>query len=83
MSKNLWTELELLEVLKLYCRTPFGRLHRGNPDIITLAVQLGRTPSAIALKAVNFANLDDHVRQAGVISGWSPRLDSSRGGDSW
>ena len=66
MSKNLWTEWELMEVLKLYCRTPFGRLHRGNPDIITLAVQLGRTPSAIALKAVNFANLDPTIDRKGM-----------------
>jgi len=27
-----WTREQLTVTLDLYCRTPFGRLHRGNPD---------------------------------------------------
>jgi len=66
MVRNLWTERQLIEVLKLYCKTPFGRLHSRNPDIIELASRLGRTPSAIALKAVNFANLDPTIERKGM-----------------
>jgi len=66
MATNLWTEAQLIEVLKLYCRTPFGRLHSRNPEIIALANRLGRTPSAIALKAVNFANLDPTIERKGM-----------------
>src|SRR5688500_7875441 len=37
---------------------PFGRLHGRNPEIIQLAAKIGRTPSALAMKACNFASLD-------------------------
>lgn len=53
-----WTRDELLLTFNLYCRTPFGRLHRNNPEIVVLAQKLNRTASAVAMKAVNFASLD-------------------------
>lgn len=53
-----WSQDELLVAFRLYCRTPFGKLHQHNPDIIELARFLGRTPSAVAMKACNFASLD-------------------------
>src|SRR6266446_2554242 len=59
MAKQvLWSQDGLLAAFRLYCRTPFGRLHRLNPEIIELAALLGRTPSAVAMKACNFASLD-------------------------
>lgn len=61
-----WTRNQLIEVLKLYCRTPFGRLHSRNPEIISLAEEIGRTPSAVALKAVNFASLDPTIDRKGM-----------------
>ncbi len=53
-----WSQDELLVVFRLYCRTPFGKLHQHNPEIVELARFLGRTPSAVAMKACNFASLD-------------------------
>ncbi len=53
-----WSHDELLCALRLYCRTPFGKLHQHNPDIVELATMLGRTPSALAMKTCNFASLD-------------------------
>jgi len=64
---NQWQEDELLLTLHLYCRTPFGKLHQGNPDIIQLANIIGRTPSAVAMKACNFASLDPALSQKGLI----------------
>lgn len=58
MVRQGWTRDELLLAFNLYCRTPFGRLHRGNPEIIALAQKLNRTPSAVAMKLVNFASFD-------------------------
>ncbi len=58
MRQHNWTRDELLLAFNLYCKTPFGRLHRNNPDIIQLATFIGRTPSAVAMKLVNFASLD-------------------------
>ena len=63
-----WSRDELLCALRLYCRTPFGRLHQHNPEIIALSAPLGRTPSAVAMKACNFASLDP-VQQARAVSG--------------
>ena len=61
-----WTRVQLIEVLKLYCQTPFGRLHSKNPIIVRIADKIGRTPSAVALKAVNFASLDPTIEQKGM-----------------
>ena len=61
-----WTEQELLVAMNLYCRTPFGRMHNGNPDIVALAAKLDRTPSAIAMKLCNFASLDPTLTQKGL-----------------
>lgn len=66
MKRRLWTRNELLLAINLYCKTPFGRLHKGNPDIIRLAELLGRTPSALAWKLVNFASLDPSLQARGI-----------------
>lgn len=50
-----WTRGEQLIALRLYMRTPFGRLHAKNPEIISLAGHLGRTPGALAMKAGDVA----------------------------
>lgn len=57
-AKKLWSRDELLLAFRLYCRTPFGKLHQRNPEIISLARLINRTPSAVAMKACNFASLD-------------------------
>lgn len=61
-----WSEEELLVAFLLYCRTSFGRLHRSNPDIVKLSRVLGRTPSAVAMKACNFASLDPAQRARNI-----------------
>jgi hypothetical protein len=63
----------LLIAFRLYCRTQFGRLHYRNPAIIELAPLLARTPSAVAMKACNFASLDPvqrarHIAALGNVS---------------
>jgi hypothetical protein len=50
----------------LYCKLPFGRLHRKNPRIIELAQMLDRTPDSVAMKLVNLAALDPTHRQCDV-----------------
>lgn len=67
MSNN-WQKEELLLVLHFYCQTPFGKLHKGNPEIINLARILDRTPSAVAMKACNFASLDPSIEREGLNS---------------
>ena len=53
-----WTQEELIVAFNLYCRTPFGRIHKSNPEIIRISKKIKRTPSAVAMKMVNFASLD-------------------------
>jgi putative restriction endonuclease len=61
-ERNNWTRDQQLLALRLYIRTPFGKLHARNPDILSLAAQIGRTPAALAMKACNFASLDPAFR---------------------
>jgi len=60
-----WTEYELRLALALYCQLPFGKMHFRNPDIIRLAEKIGRTPSAVAMKLVNYASLDPEILESG------------------
>jgi putative restriction endonuclease len=63
-----WSSDQLLVAFRLYCRTPFGRLHRGNREIIELSRKIGRTPSALAMKACNFASLDPEQRKRKITA---------------
>jgi len=62
---NKWTVEELTLALALYCQLPFGKMHSRNQDIIRLAEKIGRTPSAVAMKLVNFASLDPEIVNSG------------------
>lgn len=72
-----WTRDQLLIALRLYMRTPFGRLHARNPEILELASRIGRTPSALAMKACNFASLDPAFRRTNRL-GLSRASESDR-----
>jgi putative restriction endonuclease len=65
MTPNRWTREQLTLAYYLYCQLPFGRLHSRNPEIIELAQLIGRTPSAVAMKLVNFASLDPAITNTG------------------
>ena len=66
MAKINWTREELILAINLYCKLPFGRLHRLNPDVINLANLIGRTPNSVAYKLVNFASLDPSLKVRGI-----------------
>ncbi len=63
---DIWTHQQQLLALRLYCRLPFGRLHHTHPEIATVAALIGRTPSAVSMKACNFASLDPEHQSRGV-----------------
>lgn len=65
-GQRLWTRDELIVTINLYCKTPFGRLHRSNPEVIELSKLIGRTPSSVAFKLVNFASLDPSLQKRGI-----------------
>jgi len=66
MEKRLWTRQDLIVAINLYCKLPFGKLHKDNPEIIMLANLLGRTPSSVAWKLVNFASFDPSLKARGI-----------------
>ena len=65
MSKDRWTREQLKLAFYLYCQLSFGKLHSRNSDIVDLAKLIGRTPSAVAMKLVNFASLDPAITSTG------------------
>lgn len=67
-ERRRWTRDELLVALGLYLRLPFGQLHQHHPEIIACAEQLGRTPSALAMKLTNLASLDDSLDRVGLAN---------------
>jgi len=65
-GQKLWTRDELILAINLYCKLPFGRLHRLNPEVINLANLIGRTSSSVTYKLVNFASLDPSLKARGI-----------------
>jgi putative restriction endonuclease len=66
MAGRPWSREETLAALNLYCRTPFGRLHHRNPEIISFAGAIGRTASSVAMKCCNLATFDPALRARGI-----------------
>lgn len=60
-----WTREHFLIALNLYCKLPFGRLHKTNPIIIEVASKLGRSANSLAMKLCNFASLDPVLQEQG------------------
>ena len=65
MRRN-WTREELILAINLYCKTPFGRIHNRNPEIIKLAKLIERTPSSVSYKLANFASIDPSLQRKGA-----------------
>jgi len=65
-SHTIWSREELILVFNLYLKLPFGKMHKGTPEIIGMAKLLGRTPSSIAMRLSNFASCDPQLQARGV-----------------
>lgn len=65
-GQKRWTREELILAVNLYCKLPFGRLHSRNPEVVDLALLIGRTPGSVAFKLVNFASLDPSLKKRGI-----------------
>ena len=62
---NRWTEKELIIAFSLYCQMPFGKIHSRNPVIQNISKIIERTPSALAMKMLNFSSLDPEILKSG------------------
>ncbi len=67
MKKNNWTREELILAFYFYCtKIPFSKIKYTKQEVIELANLIGRTPSAVAFKLVNFARLDPELQRRGI-----------------
>lgn len=66
MQKNLWTREELIVVLNLYFKLPFGKFHSRTKEIIELANIISRSPNAVAMRLSNFASVDPYHQSRGI-----------------
>lgn len=65
-QSNKWTKDETVLALALYCKIPYGRIHKNNPQIIELAKLIGRTPAAVSMKMGNFGRFDEELSKRGI-----------------
>jgi putative restriction endonuclease len=65
-QRKPWSRDELVLAINLYCKTPFGKIHIRNPEIIALANLLSRTPGSISYKLANFASIDQSLPRKGA-----------------
>lgn len=65
-ERKNWTREELIVAFNLYCKIPFSKINYNHPLVKELANAIGRTPSAVAWKLVNFASLDPSLKQRNI-----------------
>ena len=61
-----WTKEETVLALALYCKIPFGKIHKNHPQVIELAKLLGRTPASVSMKMGNFGRFDEELVKRGI-----------------
>jgi putative restriction endonuclease len=66
MRRENLNHSQLVLAFSLYCRTPFGKIHNKNPEIISSAKLIGRTPSSVSWKLANFARLDPSLARRNI-----------------
>ncbi|MBV9962255.1 MAG: HNH endonuclease [Parafilimonas sp.] len=65
-GQTLWNRDELILAINLYCKLPFGKMHKGNPSVKELAEIIDRSPDAVARKLGNFASFDPSLKARGI-----------------
>jgi putative restriction endonuclease len=66
MENKNWSKDELIVAFNLYCKTPFTKINATNKGVVELAGEIGRSPSAVALKLANFARLDPELQKRNI-----------------
>lgn len=66
MERRLWTRDEMILVLNLYLKIPFGKMDARNPEVKRMAKLIGRSANAVALRLVNYAACDPKLKSRGI-----------------
>jgi putative restriction endonuclease len=61
-----WTREESVLAFDLYCRIPFKKTKANNPEVITLAKALQRTPASVARRLGNFGAFDPELKKQDI-----------------
>ena len=61
-----WTREQLLVLLNLYEKIPFGKFDQSNPVLIDISIRMGRTSGSVAMKLSNLASLDPRLQARGI-----------------
>jgi len=64
---NNWTREELIIAFNLYCKIPFSKSVKTNPEVIKVANLISRTPSSVAFKLGNFGSFDPELKKRGIV----------------
>lgn len=67
MKNSNWRREELIIAFNLYCKIPFSKTVKTNPEVIKVANLIGRTPSAVAFKLGNFGSFDEELKKKGIV----------------
>ncbi len=65
-TRKPWSREELLILLNLYEKIPFGKFDQGNPVLVDVAQRMERTPGSVAMKLSNLASLDARLAARGI-----------------
>ena len=76
-ERKKWSHEDNIVACALYAVTPYSKLHRGNPQIVTVAEKLDCTPDALAHRVTGFAGLDP-VGQAKGHKGFASSSEDMR-----
>jgi len=66
MKSTNWSREETIVAFNLYCKIPFGKINKSNPEVIRLAKIIGRTPSSVGMKLGNLGRFDPELQKRGV-----------------
>lgn len=65
-QRKAWSHDETVVALGLYFQVTFSSTNMNQPEIVRVSKILGRTPSAVAMKVINFARFDPTLRVEGI-----------------
>ena len=61
-----WSREEMIIVLNLYFKLPYGKMDHRNPEVKELARIMGRTDNTVAMRLNNFASCDPKLIERGI-----------------
>ena len=70
MSKNLWSEAELILALNLYFKLEYEEMHTKNVDVLDLAKLTGRSVNSISMRLMNYIHCDPSYKIKGLDGGY-------------